>query len=114
MKTLSKSMILLLALLLSGCYVQPWGFRHGGVYNNGYNGYSGVYFNNGYRNNGYFNNGYRNNGYFSNVFPYRPGYQNSYPRYNRGWGDHHFNNNNGYRGYNSGRQHFGHHGWHRH
>lgn len=104
MNTFIKGIIVILVLLLSGCYVQPWGYRHG-YYDNSYNrSYS----------NGYYNSGYYNNGY-------RSVYQNTYP--NRSWeghehhegGERHYDNdgysNRSGRNWQGGQQ-FGHHGRH--
>lgn len=75
MNTFIKSITVVLALLLSGCYVYPGGLRYGGV---------GVY---GTPHNG---------GYYDNSLGYRQGYQNLniYPGYRGNIGRGYYNNGN--------------------
>jgi hypothetical protein len=98
MKILIKTLIIIMVLLLAGCYVQPRTASYG--INTRASSYNNGYYNNGYYNNGGYNNDYRN-GYRNSS-----GYQNSYsyPNRDRVVRDHRYDND-GYHSNYSGQYH---------
>lgn len=66
MKMLIKTLLIVVALLLSGCYVHPRTASYGVNVRSG--AYDQGYYRNGYYNDGYYNNGYRNNTSYHNTY----------------------------------------------
>ncbi len=89
MKTIMKSIIIGVLLLLVGCYIQPK-TNYGTTAPRSVPANNGYYNNNGYNNNGYYNsNGHYNNGYRNGA-----GHQNqtTYPNRDREIRDHRYDN----------------------